>query len=97
MGGFCAFYSRMLARGKNLAALLDLIYCRVVLLAGESLLDRICNCSCLCFVLSVLRVVLAAAGVAYTLLQEEEAIAFPDGPAAVLRRRGLAGDPGYRF
>ena len=86
----------MLARGKNLAALLDLISCWFVLLAGEPVLDRICNCSCLCLVLSVLRVVLAAAGAAYTLLQEEKAIAFSDGTAAVLRRRGMAGDTDYR-
>lgn len=87
----------MLAKRKDTAALLGFISYLHVLLAGESVLDRICNCPCLCFVLSVLRVVLAAAGTAYTLLQEEKTVAFSDGPAAALRRRGMAGDTGYRF
>ena len=63
-----AVYPDMFISHKNLAALLVFISYLIVLLAGQSLLDRVCNGSGLYPVLLVSWLVLAAAGDAYPLL-----------------------------
>ena len=63
-----AVYPDMFISHKGPAALLVFVSYLIVLLAGQSLLDRICNSSCLYSILFVSWFVLAAAGDAYPLL-----------------------------